>query len=174
MNPSDEDRGGPGPSVVLRDGDEASGMANMIAGLLEDNLRDFPGRARVAARARGSIVLTASDRDLSITVSFGRGGVEIADGAAPGAPVMAGPWLTMSRVCSGRISPVKAIADRELKVTPGRSILVVPAAGYVLSVPASFYGDTEAIKKQRLTAAAVIAVVVLVVIAVVIASQRGN
>jgi len=129
--------------VVLRDGDDASGMAVMIAGLLEDNLRDFPGRARVAARTRGSVVLTASDRDLSITVTFGSDGVEIADGARPGVAAMSGPWLTMSRVCSGRITPWRAIRDRELALGWGRSVWALPAAGFVLSVPASFYEDAS-------------------------------
>jgi hypothetical protein len=138
------------PQVVLRDGDDASGMATMLAGLLSDNLRDFPGRARVAAQIRGALVLTASDRDLSITISFRRGDVEVADGTLPGAPTMAGPWLAMSRVCSGRISPLRALIDRELTLGPGRRIWMVPAGGYVLSVPASFYGDTDAIEKRRM------------------------
>lgn len=175
VNGSEGEPRSSGPAVILRDGDEASGMATMIAGLLEDNLRDFPGRARVASRTRGAIVLTASDRDVSITLSFGRNGVEVSDGAQPGIPAMAGPWLTMSRVCSGRITPFRAIADRELKVTPGRSLWVVPAAGFVLSVPASFYGDAEAIRKQRLQiAAVVVTILTLIVIVAVIRAQRES
>lgn len=143
MSASSVEAVGSVPSVVLRDGDDASGMAVMIAGLLEDNLRDFPGRARVAARTRGSVVLTASDRDVSITVTFGSDGVEIADGARPGVAAMSGPWLTMSRVCSGRITPWRAIRDRELALGWGRSVWALPAAGFVLSVPASFYEDAS-------------------------------
>lgn len=143
MSASSVEAVGSVPPVVLRDGDDASGMAVMIAGLLEDNLRDFPGRARVAARTRGSVVLTASDRDVSITVTFGSGGVEIADGARPGVAAMSGPWLTMSRVCSGRITPWRAIRDRELALGWGRSVWALPAAGFVLSVPASFYEDAS-------------------------------
>lgn len=143
MSASSVEAVGSVPPVVLRDGDDASGMALMIAGLLEDNLRDFPGRARVAARTRGSVVLTASDRDVSITVTFGSGGVEIADGARPGVAAMSGPWLTMSRVCSGRITPWRAIRDRELALGWGRSVWALPAAGFVLSVPASFYEDAS-------------------------------
>lgn len=143
MSASSVEAVGSVPPVVLRDGDDASGMAVMIAGLLEDNLRDFPGRARVAARTRGSVVLTASDRDVSITVTFGSDGVEIADGARPGVAAMSGPWLTMSRVCSGRITPWRAIRDRELALGWGRSVWALPAAGFVLSVPASFYEDAS-------------------------------
>ncbi|HMU80222.1 MAG TPA: hypothetical protein PKC57_08185 [Microthrixaceae bacterium] len=143
MSASSVEAVGSVPPVVLRDGDDASGMAVMIAGLLEDNLRDFPGRARVAARTRGSVVLTASDRDVSITVTFGSDGVEIADGARPGVAAMSGPWLTMSRVCSGRNTPWRAIRERELALGGGRSVWALPAAGFVLSVPASFYEDAS-------------------------------
>lgn len=147
------------PRVVLRDGDDASGMATMLAELLRDNLRDFPRRARVAARTRGDLVLTASDRDLSITLSFGRDGIEVADGAAEGAPRMAGAWLEMSRVCSGRVSPLRALAGRDLKLSWGRHIWVVPAGGFVLSVPASFYGDTSVTRRRWLIALTIVSVV---------------
>ncbi len=141
-------------------------MAIMLADLLSDNLRDFPGRARVAARTRGALVLTASDRDLSITLTFGRGGIEVTDGAAPGAPSMAGSWLAMSRVCSGRISPLRALIDRELTVGRGRHLSVVPAGGFVLSVPASFYDDTGAIARRRRKVLIGVGIASVVVVAV--------
>lgn len=124
-------------------------MAVMLAGLLADNLRDFPGRARVARRTRGELVLTAADRDLSITLSFGPEAIQVTDGAVPGAPSMAGSWLAMSRVCSGRISPLRALVDRELTLGRGRHLSVVPAGGFVLSVPASFYDEAGAQRKRR-------------------------
>ncbi len=144
-----------GLPVVLVDGDEASGMATMLAELLRDNLRDFPRRARVAARTRGALVLTASDRDLSITLSFGPDRIEITDGALEGAPRMSGSWLEMSRVCSGRVSPLRAVAGRDLKLIWGRRIWVVPAGGFVLSVPASFYGDSNVARNRKLIALAI-------------------
>ncbi len=135
------------PRVVVDD--DASGMAVMLAGLLEDNLRDFPGRARVAQRTRGELVLTASDRDLSITLSFGSDAIVVTDGAATGAPGMAGSWLAMSRLCSGRISPLRAVLDRDLTLRRGRRLSVVAAGGFVLSVPASFYDDSGARQQRR-------------------------
>lgn len=149
-------------SVVVDD--DASGMATLLADLLRDNLRDFPGRARVAARTRGQLVLTASDRGLSVTLAFASGEIRVSDDALPGASTMAGPWLAMSRVCSGRISPLRALIDRELTVSPGRHPWVVPAGGFVLSVPASFYDTDGAGEKRRKTiviGAAVAAVLVL-------------
>ena len=81
------------PEVVLPAGDEASGLATMLADLLRDNMKDYPGRARVAALARGAVVMTASDRDISVTLSFRGREVVVTDGTASGAPVIAGPWL---------------------------------------------------------------------------------
>lgn len=159
--------------VVVDDGDDASGMATMLADLLRDNLSDFPGRARVAALTRGSLVLTASDQDMSITISFDRGRIEVADGAMPGAPGMAGPWLAMSRVCSGRTSPLRALVDRELTLGVGRRIWVVASGGYVLSVPASFYGDKEVIRKRRLVLLTCLGVAVALLTTLMVRSRRS-
>lgn len=139
-----------GRPVVVRDADNASGMATMLAELLHDNLRDFPGRARVAACTRGALVLTAADRDVSITLTFGPDQIEVADGAQAGAPVMAGSWLAMSNVCSGRTGPLRALATRELKLRWGRAMWVAPMAGFALSVPASFYDESVTERRRRI------------------------
>lgn len=156
------------PEVVLADGDEASGMATMLGGLLEENLRDYPGRARVAGLARGDVVLTASDRDISVTVSFRGDEVVVSNGPAEGAAALAGPWLEMAKLCSGQVNPVKALARRELTIDPRGRLDAVAAAGYVLSVPVSFYGDPEELavlgRRRRRTAVAVVAVGTAVVV----------
>ncbi len=158
------------PAVVLADGDEASGMATMLGGLLEENLRDYPGRARVAGLARGDVVLTASDRDISVTVSFRGDEVVVANGPAAGAAALSGPWLEMAKLCSGQVNPVKALARRELSIAPRGRLDAVAAAGYVLSVPVSFYGDAEALatlgRRRRRTAVGVLVVGVAVVVLV--------
>jgi hypothetical protein len=153
------------PTVTYLDGEEASGMAHMLGGLLEDNLRDYPSRSRVAGLARGDAVLTASDRDISVTLSFRGHEVAIANGAAEHAPVLAGPWLDMAKLCSGQVSPVKAIVQRDLTITPRGRLDTVAAAGYVLSVPASFYDDAETTRRRRRRAIAVVAVLVALVVA---------
>lgn len=142
------------PRVTLADGDDASGMANMLAGLMRDNVRDFPVRSRVASVARGKVVLTASDRNLSVTLSFVPGEIRVSNGCAPGAPVLAGPWMEMTKLCSGQSSPMAAIARRQIRVVPGRGMAVVPAAAFVLSVPASFYGDNSQQKKRLIVGGA--------------------
>ena len=62
---------------------------------------------------------------------------------------MAGTWLAMSRVCSGRISPLRAHDRPRADPGSGSRLWVVPAGGFVLSVPASFYDDTGAVRKRR-------------------------
>lgn len=181
---------GTGPQVVLTDGDDASGLASMLAGLLEDNLRDFRGRSRVAGLARGAVVLRAADHDLDVTVSFSRGRVEITDGAAPGVTVVAGPWLAMAQLCSGQLPPWRALREHQLALTPGRHLPAAAAAGFVLSVPASFYeqagsaGGTgsddaraaaqAAARRQVMIAAGVGAGTALVVGIVVLRHRRGR
>lgn len=153
------------PEVVLPAGDEASGLATMLADLLRDNMKDYPGRARVAALARGAVVMTASDRDISVTLSFRGREVVVTDGTASGAPVIAGPWLEMAKLCSGQLSPVKAVAQKQLVITPSaHGLTALAGAGYALSIPPSFYGDEEAVAKRRRQTQVTIAVVVGVVV----------
>jgi hypothetical protein len=122
----------------------------MLASLLEDNLRDFPTRALAARFARGDVVLLASDRDAAVTLSFRTDEIVIEEGAAPGAPVLAGEWLNLARLCSGQLSPIAAMRSRALRVTPGRGMRAAAGAGIALSVPRSFYDqDREALLRRR-------------------------
>ncbi|MBI2168418.1 MAG: hypothetical protein HYU28_02800 [Actinobacteria bacterium] len=157
-----------GLNVRLADGDDASGLAVMVADLLADNVREFRGRAAVARVARGDLVLNASDRDVSVTLSFRPGEVVVSNGAAEGAPVLAGPWLDMAGVCSGRTSPVAALLRRRLRVTRGDRMSVVPAGGFTLSVPASFYGESN--RRRRI----LVAGVALLLLAVCVRSCRRH
>jgi hypothetical protein len=164
------------PQVVLADGDDASGLACMLADLLEQNVGDFPLRARVAALTRGDVVLTASDQDLSVTLQFGAGRVIVRDGAVPGAPALAGPWLEMAKVCSGRSSPIAAVRERALRISPGHNPIALAGAGFALSVPPSFYeGGVARRARQRRTTliAVVLAAGVLGVLVVLLAQRRS-
>ncbi|HEY5012356.1 MAG TPA: hypothetical protein VIK61_06575 [Acidimicrobiia bacterium] len=139
-----------GPSVRLAAGDRASGLACMLASLLHDNLRDFRTRSLVARITRGDVVLLASDRDIAVTLSFRPGEILIEDGAVPGAPVLAGEWLDMAKLCSGQRSAIAAVGSGELRVTPGRGMLAAAGAGLALSVPKSFYEENrESLVRRR-------------------------
>ena len=135
-----------------------------VASLLQDNLRDFRSRSLVARFTRGDVVLLASDRDIAVTLSFRPGEILIGDGAVPGAPVLAGEWLDMAKLCSGQRSPIAAVMAGELRITPGRGMLAAAAAGLALSVPKSFYEeDSETLVRRR---GVVIALVLLAAVMV--------
>jgi hypothetical protein len=121
----------------------------MLASLLADNLRDFRSRSLVARFTRGDVVLLASDRDIAVTLSFRPGEIVIGDGAAPGAPVLAGEWLDLAKLCSGQRSPIAAVTSGELRVTPGRNMWAAAGAGLALSVPKSFYEEDRETRIRR-------------------------
>lgn len=163
------------PAVTLAAGDEASGMAVMLGDLLADNLRDYPARARVARMVRGPVVMTAADHDRSITVRFSGPRIMIEEGAASGAPAMAGPWLDLAKICSGGLSPLQAIKEHRIEVHNLRRPDLLAAAGFVMSVPASYYAsDEEAARarRQRLVIMMVIAIVIAVTIIAAVLRSR--
>ncbi|MDA8341594.1 MAG: hypothetical protein M0007_05160 [Actinomycetota bacterium] len=127
----------PPPDVTVETGGAASGMAMMVAELLRANLADSRFRARLARRARGSVVLMASDRGLGVTVGFAETGITVVGEPTSPAPTLAGGWLEMAAVCSGSRSPLRALARRELRVTVGRPVRLLASAGYMLKVPRS-------------------------------------
>ncbi len=161
------------PTITVVGGEEASGFASMLAEVLAANVADYRGRAWAASRASGSVVLAASDRDVAVTITFGRSDITIADGSIPGIPFLAGPWLTMADLCSGEVSPVRAIVRRELHVGPTTRLDTLAAAGFVLSVPASYYGKSRDRGKILGIAAVATGLVALVVIATR-AARRSN
>lgn len=155
------------PSVRLAAGDDASGMAVMLGDLLSDNLRDYPTRARVARAVRGPVVMTAADHDRSITVDFRGKEIVIEEGSTPGAASMAGPWLDLAAICSGGLSPLTAMRERRIEVDNMRRADLLAAAGYVMSVPASYYRDEDEaarIRRQRITIAVVVITIILVIL----------
>ncbi len=159
------------PTVTVVGGEDASGFAAMLADVLAANMADYRGRAWVASRARGPVVLVASDRDLAVTLTFARGDVAVADGRSPGAPVLAGPWLTMADLCSGEVTPVRAVADRELRVEPTTRLDSLAAAGFVLSVPASYYGEGRDRVRVLVRVLGTVAVMVVTLALVAIAAR---
>lgn len=155
------------PAVRLAAGDDASGMAVMLGDLLSDNLRDYPTRARVARLVRGPVVMTAADHDRSITVDFRGYEIVIDEGTRPGAASMSGPWLDLAAICSGGLSPLTAMREKRIEVDNMRRADLLGAAGYVMSVPASYYRDeeeTERLRQQRIRIAAIIIAIVVIVV----------
>ena len=155
------------PRVRLAAVDDASGMAVMLGDLLTDNLRDYPTRARVARAVRGPVVMTAADHDRSITVRFSGTEILIEEGSAPGAASMAGPWLDLAAICSGGLSPLQAMREKRIEVANMARADLLAAAGYVMSVPASYYRDeeeNERLRKRRRTIAVIVLVITVLVL----------
>jgi hypothetical protein len=57
--------------VSLRDGDDANGVANILATLLEQNFERCPGRVGVARRIPRPVAVYSSDTDSAATIEFG-------------------------------------------------------------------------------------------------------
>ncbi len=146
-------------------------MATMLGDLLADNLRDYPGRARVARLARGPVVMTASDHDRSITVHFSGDEIAIAEGSVEDAARMVGPWLDLAQLCSGQLSPLQAVRSRRLQLHHVRRVDLLAAAGYVLSVPASYYGDTPKLPEREVVLAVVASGVAIATATVVLRAR---
>ena len=163
-----------GGGVRLAAGDDASGLACMLASLLQDNLRDFRTRALAARFTRGAVVLLASDRDIAVTLSFRPGEIVIGEGMTPGAPVLAGEWLDMAKLCSGRRSPIAAVISGELRVTPGRGMRAAAGAGLALSVPNSFYDENPETLKRRRRVVFIASMLVAVVIPTAVVVSRAR
>jgi hypothetical protein len=160
-------------AVNLAAGDDASGLACMLAALLEDNLRDFRGRSFVARHTRGDVVLLATDRDIAVTLSFRPGEVRVAEGAAPELAILAGDWLELTKLCSGQRSPFAAVASRDLRVTPGRGMRAAAGAGFALSVPKSFYEENrEAVARRRRLAVIASVIAATALAGAVVAARR--
>jgi hypothetical protein len=162
------------PRIRLGAGEEdASGLARMVASLLEDNVRDFRTRAVAARCARGEVVLRASDSDTAITLSFRPGQVVVEEGTRAGAATVEGEWIHMAALCSGQRSVLAALAAGELRIRPGHGLGAAAGAGLALSVPPSFYGPQERWwRRHRATVAVAVAVAVGVAAAGVFARAR--
>lgn len=144
-------------SIRLGAADDASGMAVMLAEVLADNMADYRGRARIARVVRGPVVMSAADHDRSVTVRFTGAEIVIEEGASPGAPVLAGQWSDLAQLCSGRLGPWQAVRSGKLAISTLRRPDLVAAAGYVLSVPASYYGVTPPWRRKQVVIPAVAA-----------------
>lgn len=62
-----------------------SGLAEMVAGLIDQQLARDPARARLLVHERTAVVLVVPDADVEVTVRLAPGMVEVRDGDAPDA-----------------------------------------------------------------------------------------
>ena len=143
------------PKVAVDRRGEAAGMAQMVADLVEANLADSPRRARAARNGRGEVVLLATDRHLGVTVRFTGEEVVVSGEADPAAQTrLAGSWLDMAEVCSGRRSALVAVAGRRIRILKGGRLRVLVRAAFVLKAPSSAYATAGRWRRKGRTSAA--------------------
>lgn len=126
--------------VTLPKGDDSSGMAVMFADYLESNFRDFPSKQKIVRRLRNPIVLRANDRDVAITLRFARGLVSVEDGAAEGAPEIAGPFFVLTKVASSQSIPPEDLKKLEMTGMKKHPLHIALCAA-LLRTPSSFYRE---------------------------------
>ncbi len=67
-------------SIVLDEGAQENGLANMLADLMTQNMEQNPEKARAFKWIKGSVSITAPDIEISLTMFFNRGNCVIFDG----------------------------------------------------------------------------------------------
>lgn len=67
-------------TVVLGAGAEDNGLANMVAGLIEQNLADHPDKRKDFDRMLGRVAIIAEDVGVSLTLVFQLGQLVVLDG----------------------------------------------------------------------------------------------
>ena len=70
------------PEITVDDSARENGLANMVADLIRANVESSPYKARVFSRLEGSIGLSATDAEVSLTLVFSRGSCVVHDGIA--------------------------------------------------------------------------------------------
>lgn len=63
--------------VSLQDGDNANGVANIVAALLGQNFENFPSRIKIARRISRPITIYSTDTDSACTIVFGTDGAVV-------------------------------------------------------------------------------------------------
>jgi len=68
------------PTIELAPGSENNGMAEMIAGLIRQNLEDRPDKLPDFFRLSGRVSIVAEDVEVALTMEFARGQLIVHDG----------------------------------------------------------------------------------------------
>jgi hypothetical protein len=104
--------------VVLRDGEEASGLAEILQQLLEQTLAESPRKARRARRLSGEAVFRAAeDEHVCVRIRFAGDRIELSDGSAygPRDALITADFLSIAHLTSGRETPFRLLAARRLR-----------------------------------------------------------
>ncbi len=98
-------------------GEELNGLGWTVKSLMEQNLEDPAVFDRVK-KISGSLVVTESQADVSVTVYFDKGRFSIQDGiAAKPSARLASDFEGLSELTSGQIGPIKALLTGRIKAS---------------------------------------------------------
>jgi hypothetical protein len=97
-------------------GADLSGLGWAIKSLIDGNLEKPQVLAKVA-RIQGTLVVRETGADVSNTVFFNNGQIEIEDGAVPNpTAALAAGFDEISEVTSGAVGPIRAVLLGKMKV----------------------------------------------------------
>jgi putative sterol carrier protein len=96
-------------------GDDLNGLGWTLKSLMDENLAHQAVFNRVK-NISGSLVVTETAADVSVTVFFNRGRFKIQDGAiAKPSAFLASDFEGLSELTSGQVGPIKALLTRRIK-----------------------------------------------------------
>ena len=94
---------------------DLNGLGWTIKSLMDQNLAREDVH-KIAAKLRGSLVVTESESDVSVTLVYGQRGVSIQNGAQPRpTATLQGDFEGLSQVISGQTGPIKAVLTGKIR-----------------------------------------------------------
>jgi hypothetical protein len=154
--------------VRLEDAAE-SGLASIVQQYLEQDLTDFEGKRRRAARLRGRVAMTASDHEATVTLDFTGDEIVIWDGERqPLDASIVGPHRSLVRLLQGEAHPLLEHLRGRLRVHSRPSRLFFPLRVYSLM---KLSPELDGRRRTRLYVAGLIGVAAAAAIVVVLLSS---
>ena len=99
-------------------GDEASGLANIIAQYLEQILVDSPQKRADALSLRGRLGLRTREGDVAVTIVFDGENVAVEEGLQDPDAVIGGDVEFLMHVMAGRKNPAWELFSRKMTINP--------------------------------------------------------
>ena len=106
-------------SVVIRNGEEISGLTNMLHQFIEQTLAESPRKRRQAKKLAGEVEFrSAEDQEISVRICFAGDRIELHDGPAGSRPSTAitADFLSMAHLTAGQENPLGLLVRRKLKI----------------------------------------------------------
>ena len=116
-------------------GDEASGLANIIAQYLEQILNESAEKCAEALSLRGRLGLRAREGDVAVTIVFDGEDVAIEEGLQDPDAVIGGDIEFLMHIMAGRANPAWEMLSRNITIQPGRRPLFAYQAYSLMRLP---------------------------------------